>query len=65
MDEKVSIDGTAQPLAGGITITMNATANHYAIGDRWSFCCNAQPIMPVSVAFDSRRWVGRHCTHPK
>ena len=52
VDEKVSIDGTAQPLAAGITITMDATNDHYAIGDRWSFAA-APTYTPVIVALDS------------
>ena len=50
--KSLTIDGTAQPLAYGVRITMDATPNHYAIGDRWSF--SAIPTnLPVSVSFDS------------
>ena len=52
VNEKLAIDGTAQSLAYGVRITMDATPNHYAIGDRWSF--SAIPTnLPVSVSLDS------------
>ena len=52
VNEKLAIDGTAQSLAYGVSITMDATPNHYAIGDRWSF--SAIPTnVPVTVYRDS------------
>ena len=52
VNEKLAIDGTAQSLAYGVSITMDATPNHYAIGDNWSF--SAIPTnVPVSVYRDS------------
>ena len=51
-NEKLAIDGTAKSLTYGVSITMDATPNHYAIGDNWSF--SAIPTnVPVSVYRDS------------